>query len=100
MNILDLCAGEPQSSALVAPEYPTLTYQQLKTNVTALVGQLHQFGLGEGDRIAIAMSNGAPMVIAFLAAALCGSRRVIGILCKSGSKERICVDSNTQYTKF
>jgi hypothetical protein len=26
--------------------------------------------------------------------------RVIGILCKSGSKERICVDSNTQYTKF
>lgn len=73
MNILDLCAGEPQSSALVAPEYPTLTYQQLKNNVTALVGQLHQFGLGEGDRIAIAMSNGAPMVIAFLAAALCGT---------------------------
>jgi hypothetical protein len=27
-------------------------------------------------------------------------QRVIGILCKSGSKERICVDSNTQYTKF
>jgi acyl-CoA synthetase (AMP-forming)/AMP-acid ligase II len=73
MNILDLFTGEPQSPALVAPDYPTLTYQQLKANITALVAQLHQFGLGENDRIAIAMGNGAPMVIAFLAAALCGT---------------------------
>jgi acyl-CoA synthetase (AMP-forming)/AMP-acid ligase II len=73
MNILDLFTGEPQSPALVAPDYPTLTYQQLKANITTLVAQLHQFGLGENDRIAIAMGNGAPMVIAFLAAALCGT---------------------------
>jgi acyl-CoA synthetase (AMP-forming)/AMP-acid ligase II len=73
MNILDLFAGEPQSPSLLAPNHPTLTYQQLQDNVTALVGQLHQFGLGQGDRIAIAMGNGAPMVITFLAAALCGT---------------------------
>jgi acyl-CoA synthetase (AMP-forming)/AMP-acid ligase II len=73
MNILDLFAGEPDAPALVAPDYPTLTYQHLKVNVEALVDQLHSFGLGQGDRIAIAMTNGAPMVITFLAAALCGT---------------------------
>jgi acyl-CoA synthetase (AMP-forming)/AMP-acid ligase II len=73
MNILDLFTGEPQSPALLAPDHPTLTYKQLQDNVTALVVQLQKFGLRPGDRIAIAMSNGAPMVITFLAAALCGT---------------------------
>lgn len=73
MNILDLFAGKPQALALVAPNYPALTYQQLQDNVGELVEQLHRFGLGQGDRIAIAMMNGAPMAIAFLAAALCGT---------------------------
>ncbi len=72
-NILDLLAGDPTTTALVAPNYPTLSYQQLKDNVTSLVVQLRSFGLGEGDRLAIAMPNGAPMVITFLAATLCGT---------------------------
>jgi acyl-CoA synthetase (AMP-forming)/AMP-acid ligase II len=38
-----------------------------------LIAQLHSFGLGQGDRIAIAMPNGAPMVITFLAATLAGT---------------------------
>ncbi len=73
MNILDLLVGKPAAPALVAPDYPTLTYQQLQDNIASLVQQLHTFGLGQGDRLAIAMSNGVPMVITFLAAALCGT---------------------------
>ena len=73
MNILDLLAGKPEAPALLAPNYPTLTYQQLQDNIANLVQQLHTFGLGQGDRLAIVMTNGAPMVITFLAAALCGT---------------------------
>ncbi|MBW4631414.1 MAG: acyl--CoA ligase [Iphinoe sp. HA4291-MV1] len=73
MNIFELLAGEDNHSALAAPEGATLTYKQLCENVVELVSQLNSFGLQRGDRIAIVMSNGVPMVLSFLAAALCGT---------------------------
>jgi acyl-CoA synthetase (AMP-forming)/AMP-acid ligase II len=45
----------------------------LRENVVGLVSQLHSLGLKRGERIAIAMTNGSPMAITFLAAALCGT---------------------------
>ncbi|MBE9051871.1 AMP-binding protein [Nostocales cyanobacterium LEGE 11386] len=73
MHLLDLLAEENNHPALGTPDQPTLTYQQLRENVISLVSQLNSFGLGRGDRIAIAMANGSPMAIAFLAAAMCGT---------------------------
>jgi acyl-CoA synthetase (AMP-forming)/AMP-acid ligase II len=73
MNILDLISGATDKLAVVAPGQPGLTYAQLRQNLEHLIAQLHDFGLGQGDRIAIAMPNGAPMVITFLAAALTGT---------------------------
>lgn len=73
MNIIDLFPDDEIHLALVAPDRPPLSYNQLRENITRLVSQLHSFGLGEGDRIAIAMPNGCPMAIAFLAATLCGT---------------------------
>jgi len=73
MNLFDLLAGEDNHLALVTPGAASLTYQQLRENVMALVSQLNSFGLQQGDRLAIAMTNGAPMAITFMAAALCGT---------------------------
>jgi acyl-CoA synthetase (AMP-forming)/AMP-acid ligase II len=81
MNLFELLAGKDNDLALVTPEGRSLTYQQLRENVAALASQLNSFGLQKGDRstntggdrIAIAMTNGSPMVITFLAAALCGT---------------------------
>jgi acyl-CoA synthetase (AMP-forming)/AMP-acid ligase II len=73
MNLLNAIAGEENYPALVAPEQPTLTYKQLRANVLELVSQLQSFGLGRGDRIAIAMVNSPAMVLTFMAAALCGT---------------------------
>lgn len=73
MNIFNLLAGEDNHLALVAPEQPPLTYKQLRENIVELISQLNSFGLGRGDRIAIAMVNSPSMVIAFLAATLCGT---------------------------
>src|SRR5436189_4636849 len=73
-TLLDLlAAGEDQHPALVAPEHPTLTYRQLRDHVVELAAQLNGFGLGRGDRIAIAMGNGPEIIMAFFAAALCGT---------------------------
>jgi acyl-CoA synthetase (AMP-forming)/AMP-acid ligase II len=73
-TLLDLLsAGEDQHPALVAPEHPTLTYRQLRQNIVELAAQLNGFGLGRGDRIAIAMGNGPEMVITFLAVAMCAT---------------------------
>jgi acyl-CoA synthetase (AMP-forming)/AMP-acid ligase II len=66
-------AGNDNHPALVAPGRPALTYRQLRENVAQLAERLQSFGLGRGDRIAIAMGNGPEMVISFLAAATAGT---------------------------
>jgi acyl-CoA synthetase (AMP-forming)/AMP-acid ligase II len=73
MNIFDLLTGDDRHPALIAPERPALTHQQVRENLIRLVTQLQEFGLKAGDRIAIAMPNGAPMVLTFLAATLCAT---------------------------
>ncbi|MGM3306844.1 acyl--CoA ligase [Anabaena sp. WFMT] len=73
MNLFNLLAGENKHSALITPDGSIITYQQLRDNITELTSQLHSFGLKKGDRIAIAMTNGVPMAITFLASALCGT---------------------------
>ena len=73
MNLFELLAGEDNHPALVTPDRASLTYKQLRENVIQLVSQLNSFGLKQGERIAIAMTNGSPMAISFLAAALSGT---------------------------
>ncbi|HEY3229654.1 MAG TPA: AMP-binding protein, partial [Roseiflexaceae bacterium] len=75
MTLLDLLAqaGAGDHPAIVAPGKPALTYRQLSENVAALAAQLNSFGLGRGDRIAIAMGNGPEVILAFFAAATCAT---------------------------
>ena len=72
-TLINLLAGEKDERALVAPDRPTLTYHQLEQNVLEIAAQLNSFGLGRGDRIAIAMPNGPEMILTYLAAAMCGT---------------------------
>jgi oxalate---CoA ligase len=72
-SLLDLLVGADEHPALLAPGRPALSYRQLRANVIELAAQLNGFGLGRGDRIAIAMSNGPEIVLAFFAAALCST---------------------------
>lgn len=72
-NLFTLLAGKDNHPALVTPDGPSLTYGQLRENVIELVSQLDDFGLKRGNRISIAMTNGVPMAITFIASALCGT---------------------------
>src|SRR5215831_15347848 len=75
ITLLDLIRSIPDSSAaIVAPEQNiTVTYGALRQNVVSLAEQLAASGVGRGDRIGIALPNGLPIVIAFLAAAEVGT---------------------------
>lgn len=71
--VLDLLAGEDDRIALTAPGKPSLTYKQLRQNVRELAAQLNSFGIGKGDRVAIAIPNSPEMVVTFLAAVTCAT---------------------------
>ena len=61
-------------TALIAPEQNIrLTYGNLRQQVTALAEMLAAAGVSRGDRIGIALPNGVPNVIAFLAASVAGT---------------------------
>jgi len=72
--ILDLLEkGAPSRVAIsVAGGGPAVTYAQLRQHVEALAAQLSQFGLGHGDRIAMALPNGLEVIASFLAASTVG----------------------------
>jgi acyl-CoA synthetase (AMP-forming)/AMP-acid ligase II len=70
LTLLDLVErASADRPALLAPNQPDLSYQQLRHNITTLADQLNSFGLGRGDRIAIVMPNGPALIQTFFAAA-------------------------------
>jgi len=73
--ILDLLEkGSPSHVAIaVSGGGPVVTYDQLRQQIDALAAKLNQFGLGRGDRIAMALPNGLEMIAAFLAASTVGT---------------------------
>ncbi|NJM07180.1 AMP-binding protein [Candidatus Gracilibacteria bacterium] len=69
-TILDLLdVGAADAPALLAPDHHVVTYDALRSNVRELAATLHSYGIGPGERVALAMANGPEMAIAFLAAA-------------------------------
>jgi len=73
--LLDLIGARPGTATAVALPDSNLriTYAALRDNVQALAETLAAAGVGRGDRIGIALPNGLPMVVAFLAAATVGT---------------------------
>ena len=73
--ILDLLENgdAPGIAISIAGGGPAVTYDQLRQQVGALAAQLNEFGLGRGDRIAMALPNGLEVIASFLAASTVGT---------------------------
>src|SRR5260370_30219790 len=73
--ILDLLEnGNPSRIAIsIAGGGPVVTYDRLRQQVDALAAKLSQLGLGQGDRIAMALPNGLEVIASFLAASTVGT---------------------------
>lgn len=73
-TLLDLLAGQPDSTAIIVPEKDLrISYDALKQQVVAVAEALAAAGVKRGDRIGIALPNGLPNVVTFLAASMVGT---------------------------
>ena len=67
-TLLDLLeVGQPGDIALQAPDGPSLTYGDLRSQVHDLGEQLRGLGIGRSDRVLFALPNGIEAIVAFLA---------------------------------
>jgi len=74
-TLLELLERAPAAkTAIILPEQNLrVTYGALRDQVLAVSEQLAAAGVGRGDRVGIALSNGLPMIVAFLAASIAGT---------------------------
>jgi len=70
--ISDWAESSANEFALVAPRMIPLTYGRLNDQVDSLVASLRAMGISRDDRVAVVLSNGPAMAIAFLATAIAG----------------------------
>jgi len=75
MTLLDLLEGNPSDRvAVILPEsHIRVTYGELRDRVRAVAEQLAAAGIRRGDRVGMALPNGLPMIVAFLAASAVGT---------------------------
>ena len=74
-TLLALCGSVPADhTALIVPEQGIrVSYGALRAQVEDMAEALAASGLGRGDRIGIALPNGLPTIVAFLAASMAGT---------------------------
>ena len=74
-TLLDLLEYRPsEHTALILPEHHLrLTYAALRDQVQSVAEQLAAAGIRRGDRVGIALPNGLPMIVSFLAASAVGT---------------------------
>ena len=74
-TLLELLEYSPsEQTAIVLPEHHLrLSYGALRDQVQAVAEQLAAAGVGRGDRVGIALPNGLPMIVSFLAASVAGT---------------------------
>jgi acyl-CoA synthetase (AMP-forming)/AMP-acid ligase II len=75
--------GPAGKTAIVLPEQNIrITYAALLGQVQSVAEQLAAAGVNRGDRVGIALSNGLPMIVSFLAAAAAGTAAPLNPLYK------------------
>ncbi len=74
-TLLGLLAENPaDQTAIVLPEQNIrITYGGLRDQITAVAEALAAHGVGRGDRVGMALPNGLPTIVAFLAASEVGT---------------------------
>jgi acyl-CoA synthetase (AMP-forming)/AMP-acid ligase II len=74
-TLLDVLAVAPGDRiAIIVPESDIrVTYDSLRKQVADMADALAGVGIGRGDRVSIALPNGLPVIVSFLAATVAGT---------------------------
>ena len=97
-TLLELIERNPfDRVAVVLPEQNVrVTYGQLYAQVKAAAEQMVAAGVGRGDRVGIALPNGLPMIVAFLAASEVGTAAPLNPLYKEDEFRFYLDDTNAR----
>jgi acyl-CoA synthetase (AMP-forming)/AMP-acid ligase II len=69
-----LASAPPDATAIALPDHNLrISYAQLRAQVAGMAGALAAAGIRRGDRVGMALPNGLPTIVAFLAAAEAGT---------------------------
>jgi acyl-CoA synthetase (AMP-forming)/AMP-acid ligase II len=72
-TLLDVLHFADSHTAVIVPELGIrVTYDSLRKQVLAMANVLCSLGIGRGDSVAIALPNGLPAIVSFLAASIAG----------------------------
>jgi acyl-CoA synthetase (AMP-forming)/AMP-acid ligase II len=72
--LIDALAGPAERTAVILPETGTrVSYGGLRQQIESMAEALAGAGIGRDDRVAMALPNGLPAVVCFLAAATAGT---------------------------
>jgi acyl-CoA synthetase (AMP-forming)/AMP-acid ligase II len=73
-TLFDVLHFADSHAAISIPELSiVVTYDSLRSQVLAMADALASAGIGRGDRVAIALPNGLPAIVSFLAASIAGT---------------------------
>jgi len=74
-TLLDVLSAAPgDRTAILAPEANLrVSYSALRSQVAAMADALAGAGISRGDRVAMALPNGLPAIVSFLAASIAGT---------------------------
>ncbi len=73
-TLLEVLHFADSHAAIAIPELGiTVTYDSLRQQVLAMADSLASAGIRRGDRVAIALPNGLPAIVSFLAASIAGT---------------------------
>src|ERR1700723_843653 len=73
-TLLDVLHFADSHTAIVVPELGIrITYDSLRQQVLEMAGALASAGIRRGDAVAIALPNGLPAIVSFLAASIAGT---------------------------
>lgn len=74
-TLLDVLAEAPggRTAIIVADSGLRVSYDSLREQVSAMADALAAAGIGRGDRVAMALPNGLPAIVSFLAASIAGT---------------------------
>ena len=72
LDVLAVAPGE-RTAIIVAESGVRVSYASLREQVSAMADALAAAGIGRGDRVAMALPNGLPAIVSFLAASVAGT---------------------------
>src|SRR5215472_11106696 len=73
-TLFDVLHFADSHTAVIVPELGiSISYQELRQQVLAMSEALASAGIRRGDRVAMALPNGLPAIVCFLAASIAGT---------------------------